>query len=349
MEVANGNPRANSLPAGISEGQLADLVSRSGYPLQCVVAQFLQPDFLVQQEWGYVDRDTRQLRTLDVLAWRWLFEWDDPQPRIRPTLDLLIECKQSALPYVFFVASSGPVPLHFPLLAGLANNQEIAISTDDDPSVWRLPILQCLGLEDQPFLAQPVPCCTVFARCEGKQESKGLELSGAEPFSGLVLPLVKGLVDFQRRQAPPRTAVHFDCHIVFAIAVLDAPMVVANLGEELTLAPWVRVLRHEAAPQPIHRQHDHERLFVIDVVHKEFFQQYLQSFVIPFAELFANRALKHQVELAQGKGFAAGMGTDSWSNLEDRIRPSTGRAQLARAKAIARNVGKALRNLATRG
>src|SRR5438046_3002634 len=103
MDKSSNNPPSNDIGPGVSAEQIANAVDRSGYPLQTVVGQALRQNFHVREERSYVDRDTKELRSIDIRAEMRLHEWT-PQPRVRPQLTVLIECKQSQLPYIFFRA-----------------------------------------------------------------------------------------------------------------------------------------------------------------------------------------------------------------------------------------------------
>jgi hypothetical protein len=70
MLQSEGNPELNRLPEGITAGQLEWAVRLSGYPLQRVVAEQLLEAFEVTEEWGYVDRESNDRRTLDVFAYK---------------------------------------------------------------------------------------------------------------------------------------------------------------------------------------------------------------------------------------------------------------------------------------
>lgn len=149
MESANDNPPSNGLRDGTTEDQLADAIRRSGYPVQTAVGHLLrsatpgQPEgFIVQEEWCFVDARTNELRNLDLRADLRLHEWN-PQPRVRPMLTLLIECKQSELPYVFFESGGGIRPHDFPRVSGL-RSANIVITSDDNPSSWTLPVATVL-------------------------------------------------------------------------------------------------------------------------------------------------------------------------------------------------------------
>jgi hypothetical protein len=104
MEINHENPPTNQIGPGLSEETVVSAVEESGYPLQVFVSDLLQEKYHVEEEWSYLDRDSDGLRALDMRASMQLYDWKDfkEQPRVRPSLDLLIECKQSELPYVFF-------------------------------------------------------------------------------------------------------------------------------------------------------------------------------------------------------------------------------------------------------
>jgi hypothetical protein len=314
------NTPENQLSAGFTEEQLLEAVRKSGYPLQTVIASALRIDFAVQEEWSFVDGDTGSLRTLDIVASRRMYTpQNEGQPFIRPTLDLLIECKQSDLPFVFFISETRPRLRHLPYIAGLARDT-VTIKTDDSRSTWTLSVLNVLSLADHPFLMNPVEPCMSFSKCV--RRGKEVELSGTDAYQGLVLPLIKALRYFRKKQEPPSTARYFDCHIPLAIAVIDAPMIAARIQNDqnkLSLTPWVRVVRNEA----VEAENYNERTlsFGIDVVHKSFFNTYLQQHAIPFAQQFAPSAIKHHVELSTGKGFASGMNANSYTDLEKRLQP----------------------------
>lgn len=321
---------------GISEAQLLAAIEGSGYPLQTAAAAILQPAFSIQEEWSYVDRDSGDLRSLDILARRELFDLRiGPELRVRPELNLLVECKQSQLPYVFFLTGETPWSAELPLIAGL-HEDCICITTDDDLSSWTMPVCHALGLDDDPFRRQPV-CCKTFSKCVRKGSE--IELSGSEAYSGLVLPLIKALEHFVTSERPPKTALYFDLHMAIGVGVLDAPMVAIRADDptgSLHALPWVRVLRHEYCDEPAAVRR--ERLWALDVVHKDFFADYVEKQALPFAKRFATVVQKHEVVVAEGAAFASGMGADSWTDIEPRLQPARFRRKMSRWAAMVRNV-----------
>jgi len=307
MESAPENPPRNTLGPGLDEAKLAEAVRRSGYPLQTLVARDLRHSFSVEEEWSFIDGDTKALRSLDIRADRYLYrDAGDINARVRPHLTLLIECKQSEMPYIFFLTPNDTWLPNFPAVSGLFTN-EIELKTDDDPSTWTFSIISALSLADEDFRRGPDEVCRSFSKAIRK--GSGLELSGTEPFQGLILPLVKALQYHKIQVAPPKTAHYFDAYLSVAVAVVDAPMVgvqVDDAEQKLIAVPWVRVLRQEAV------EADHEfsrqQTYVVDVVHRDFLNTYIESHLEPFALKFAEQALVHGTELATGKGFAKGLG-----------------------------------------
>jgi hypothetical protein len=311
MQGGPTNTPENVLGAGINDQQVLDAVRKSGYPLQTIIASSLQMDFKVQEEWSFVDDDCGKLRTLDIWASRRMFNLrNETQPFVRPTLDLLIECKQSDLPYVFFVSATQPQLREFPYFAGLAQDR-IVIKTDDDPSTYTETILGALSLSEHPFVRDAAEPCMTFSKCV--RQGNKIELSGTDAFQKTVLPLMKALQYFKKQERPPTTARYFDCHIPLAIAVIDAPMIAARIQNNVTslsLTPWVRIVRHEAVdPAPFY-----DRI--------QTFGKYLQQHALPFALQFTPLAIKHHVELSTGKGFASGMNACDWRDIESRLRPT---------------------------
>jgi hypothetical protein len=346
MNHHQDNPAGNQLRAGIAMDQLRIAVEKSGYPLQTEVNELLRPSFSAQEEWCYVDRDSGELRSIDIRADMCLHSWDDPQPRVRPQLTLLVECKQSQLPYVFF-ESTAPQALHdHPKIHGL-HKPTITISSDDDPSTWTLTIIHALDLAEHPFQKAPIYCST-FSKVVRK--GTDIELSGTDAYSGLVLPLIKSLEHLSSAERPPKTAWYFDAHLSVAVGVLDAPMVVARRQKGdtgLELVPWVRILRHEYSANGEFGERD--RVWAIDIVHKDYLDGYITTHLVPFAKDFAARVLAHTTEIATGHAFAAGMGADCWQGFESRLRPSQLGSVVRRARAVGQHLlksskGKTKRN-----
>jgi hypothetical protein len=335
MNNSPNNPSSNCLGPGVNESDIVTAIGKSGYPLQTVVANILRSDFHVQDEWSYVDRNSKQLRTIDIFAQKYLYDITAEQPHVRPFLNLIIECKQSSLPYVFFLSPSKPWLPEFPLLAGLTGKM-VEITSDDTPSSFTLPMLHALGMDSHKFV-QDTDFCMVFSQCVRK--GSGLDLSGSDSYNNLVLPLVNCLQHFQLAEAPPSTALYFDAHLTVGIALLDAPMIgvrVNSQHHEYVFTPWVRIIRHEYQEDSYYPSKG--IMAAIDVVHKDFFGTYLNDNLLPYANSFCERAIKHQKVVASGKAFVLGMEHDCANDICSRLRPRNTKARISRIKASFKNI-----------
>ncbi|MEF8708475.1 MAG: hypothetical protein V5B38_06185 [Candidatus Accumulibacter propinquus] len=338
MESTANNPIQNVLGPGLSDQMVTAAIEGSGYPLQLVVASELSDEFHLQEEWAFPDSEA--VRTIDILATKELYEWKEPQPRARPSVSFVIECKQSDLPYVFFLSGTTPWLRDFPLIAGL-KTKYVTITSDDDPSTWSLDPLSIFDMSRHPFLTAEAPICMTLSKCVRK--GSDLNLSGSDAYQSLIFPLTKAALHLRDRQAPPKTAHYFDCDLIIPLAVVDAPMVgvyIGNDGAKNQLLPWVRVARH----QPLDGEHSNERGTVlgVDVVHKDFLATYISQHAIPFANAFATLALKHHHVLADAKGFVSGMGKGSWENIEPRLATAGIESSGKRVKAIAKRISSSL-------
>ncbi|MFD1122450.1 hypothetical protein ACFQ2T_08055 [Methylophilus flavus] len=328
MDSAANNPSQNVLGKGLSDEMLTSAIEGSGYPLQLVVASQLSQYFHLQEEWAFTDTENQSLRTIDILATTNLYQFIEPQPRIRPSLSFLIECKQSKLPYVFFLSGDKHLLRDFPLIGGLKSNY-VSVTTDDDPSTWSLDPINLFGLARHSFLTNEVPYCMTLSKCVSNS-GKAMSLSGSEAYQSLILPLTKAALQFRARQAPSKTAHYFDCNLIIPLAVVDAPMVGVRLekdGVKNQLLPWVRVARHN--PLDGERGIYGGTVLGIDIVHKDYLDTYIHQHALPFAREFSTFALKHHHVLADAKCFVSGMGQSSWGNYEPRIT-TTGIKSLAK-------------------
>jgi hypothetical protein len=236
-------------------------------------------------------------------------------------VSLLIECKRSEMPYIFFASDSRPGRGGFAVSVAGLHQDEISVRTDDDMSTWSFTTLRALGLADHTFVADPPRVAMTFSKAA--RRGKELELSGTDPYQSLVLPLTKALRGYTGRIAPPKTAMYFDLVLPLAVAVIDGPMVVASVaqsGVSYELHPWVRVYRHDV-DMAAARRFEREKLHAIDCVHSDWLEEYLLQHLNPFAEEFGRRSLVHDHEIATGSAFAEGMNRDSWSDLHHRLRP----------------------------
>lgn len=317
MNEHNDNPDSNNLSAGITEHELDGAIKKSGYPLQSIIASWLRFDFppdysrhwYVEEEWSYLDSDTHEIRTMDIHASASLSNLNNPGSDLQtpdgnpignylvlPYLELLIECKQSELPYVFFLTTKRSVR-DFPMISGLHSDSILLEAFSEEGET--ISILEALGLQNHSFLSDCNHAST-FTRCERKGGGSGLRLSGDEPYNQIVLPLVKSATYLSGRNKPANEAEDFSCSIVICLGILNAPMVGVRVTEHshaLTMLPWVRVVRHhqeKSSTQP------KKKMIAIDILHKDFFHTYMNSHLLPFAEDFSRSCGENEITLVTG-------------------------------------------------
>lgn len=209
---------------------------------------------------------------------------------------LLIECKRSDLPFVFFAAAAPRMPSEFPVIAGLLGKPlELYVKGIGSTSV---PAARFLGLHDFPFVSDGPTACSAFTRAERK--GKDLDLSGSVPFNQVVLPLIGALKHYLDLQKTIGAQPKVPACLALPVCVLDAPMVVAEGAPDaprLTMCPWVRVVRQEAIKE---KTQGFWRHYVIDIVHRGYLPAFVREHLLPFAEQFADRAASVDGLLADG-------------------------------------------------
>lgn len=305
MDTSENNPHENQLPAGIKERVLLDAIATSGFPLQGLVAQELRDKYGVSEEWSFIDRDTEQLRSLDVFAWRSL----EPHKHVHCRAALLVECKSSIHPYVFF-QNAVHNSYHFPKCTGLKNVQ-VAKRGDSAISKYQ----EChptkvLGLNESEFATTPI-VCSAFTQAIAHGDK--VNVSGSDPFNSIVMPLVKSVdhaSSLYQISDAGRDGVLYPT-LLLAVCVMDAPMiVVANPDDKqsISLTPWVRIFRQEARLNQ-HKEIRHAE-YVIDFVHRGFMSEFFRIHVEKFLSAYRER-------LVESAGILLGGGRvpnlDSWT------------------------------------
>lgn len=252
----------------------------------------LTKEFEITEEWSYVDRTTGMLRTLDMHAFRQL---PVQKKRILPGLALLIECKKSALPYVFFKSASFPRYTRFPQINGVHPTVTITTPVNEMMRSHQvLPMTVALGLVEEPFVSQERMICATFSKVV--REKDHYELSGSKPYHDLLLPLVSAL-QHAAGSSEKQSREVIRPVLCLALAVIDGPMVVYDTEtRSQTAASCVRVVRHESE-----RSNNAGRTTTaVDVVHIDYLDQYIDSHVIPFATEFASRISRAGTILFEG-------------------------------------------------
>ena len=302
------NPEENEISTGVSEKGLVDAINKSGYPLQGIVADEIQSEYNVTEEWGYIDRDTEEHRSLDLFGWKTSESYEN----IFPTVALLVECKRSIHPYVFFKNVVNRDFRDVPRVAGLTKTSSKLFSTSGPTTEDAFPA-EVIGLTDHSFIADGPANCASFSRAT--IAGKKAQLSGATSYNSLLLPLVKAIdhcTMIYKPQSQPNTLRPV---LVLGLSVLDAPMILVESPETASdpvLTPWIRVSRQESQKQGERHKTVH---YSIDCVHVNFLPTFLQEHLNPFTRFFFDRALKMSGVFFRG-GRVENINDWSWEEVE---------------------------------
>jgi len=290
------NPASNRLPRGVNDQDMVDAVSRSGYPLQVRVAAELADGFSIVEEWGYIDRDTKEPRSLDVHAY--VSTVHDAASQYHPELILLIECKRSDLPFVFFQAAVPRIPREYPGLFGFRRNRFELYKAGQ--GYRDATASEFLSLRDLPFVSQGPPVSRAFAKAE--RGGKALDLSGEVPYRTVLMPLASALHHWAGIRKVDGDQQRYFPSLTLMLCVLDAPMVVATGradNPELTLHPWIRVVRQESYQEHMWTSYRH---YVVDFVHVSHLSTFIAQNVLPFAREVSARIEEAKPLLIDGRG-----------------------------------------------
>jgi hypothetical protein len=292
MDKSPNNPAGNKLGPSVNESNLVRAIQSSGYPLQGVIAGKLKEGFGVTEEWGYIDRETKEHRSLDIFA----FKMMPADGNVQAALVLLIECKRSINPYVFFRNVTDREIPGFPKIGGLTANS-MFLSALNGNRLLQTSGAVLLGLPELPFVRPGPPHCSAFGMATAQGDK--VHMSGEDPYKSLILPLTKAIDHaaslYQAREKPSFLV----ATLILGIGVLDAPILVVNNPREPTplLTPWVRVPRQEARPDRSWGQHVY---YVIEVVHSDFFDAFVLDHLVPFFNEFAARVKRQSSVLLRG-------------------------------------------------
>lgn len=271
-------------------------------------------DFRVFEEWGFIDRDTDEHRSLDLFAWRGRESGSDAT--IQPELVLLVECKRSVHPYVFFESVPENRPYRFPVFAGLPS-QFVSLSADKVSGPRH--ISEVLGIDELKFIAAGPPRCATFTK--GVANGKKVLLSGSDPFNSLVLPLTKARDHLLKLRKADRLYERIFPSTVLLIAVLDAPMLLVDdpaRPDDCQLAPWIRIVRREAS-RDVGRSGGWYRFYTVDAVHAEYLPTYLSDHLAPFFAESTTRLVEGEAILRNG-GTVASLDNWSWKDVRAQSR-----------------------------
>jgi hypothetical protein len=334
-------PPGHDFGAGVTEDALREAVARSGYPLQGVAVDTITsrlrracPDAnewatRVQEEWSFMDLDEGKVRNLDALIVHDLTPHDvvtdyghilEPAGSFRHHLVFLVECKQSMLPFVFFLrnADAGKVPR----VVGWPHPEiDVEVRGDRGGDGFHYFMTASDAFDLGEFRHCPDAPVAIGMR-HVERRGKKVELSGDEVFRELSLPLSKALGHYRESvEGRPRPgALYHDLHHVHTVVVLRAPMVgITSEGDDFTSEHLsvVRLVRVEPGSE---QRFGSSAISTTDVVHIDALDEYVSE-VVAEAQLVVARVNENAVCLLTGEGVSR-LTTTDLAQTEDRLDES---------------------------
>ena len=304
------NPSGNRLPAGIEADELRAAINKSGYPLQARVAAQLEGSFSVIEEWGYIDRESKETRSLDINAYHLLPV--SPSNVYHPSLNLLIECKRSDLPFVFFESAVGRANRDYPRVVALGPRPLKLISGTGSLNVRPS---EFLALHELDFVSEGPRLSRSFSRID--RVGKRLDLSGQVIYREIMLPLISALTHWEGIRNVPLSTVRAQYFpaIVLAVCVVDGPMIAVSgppAKSVIEPSPWVRVMRQEAFSKDNKVAYRH---FTVDFVHADFLETFISEHVLPFMVGTVDRMEQGKNLIETGEGRVTNWQKWSWDEL----------------------------------
>ncbi|MGW5688388.1 hypothetical protein [Nonomuraea sp. NPDC003754] len=313
MQDRKAVPPFINLGEGLQPKDLMDAIRKSGYPFQAEIADIIRQKVdskgfaIVQEEWPYLDKDSDQIRSLDIYAEFHVSNEPQAASGLRSfRASLLVECKQSALPYIFFLRlQSSQFRLQYPEIVGLEPRIKVimpperyGLSKNGSPLTFSSRLSDIFELHEFPIFDPPTPYAISISKAQ--RAGSRLDLSGEEVYRSLTLPLIKA-VDYFRSQSAKDRGARSIPHFVMPIVVIRAPMfgVILREGQQQLIGvPWVRGIRTEPFQEEESRA-SASTVRCFDVVHESFIETYL-TLLKKNLHAAANRMLSLQPVLTDG-------------------------------------------------
>jgi len=293
------------LPSGMDAAEFTRAVAGSGYPLQMYAARVLKDlGFWVQEEWAYTDRDGGLRRAIDMFAGRAGEPCESPAGRSTVSVELLIECKQSRHPFVFFEAINPPSQSDHP--SPICNPGQFQLyphsGSNGVGGSWfrEVSLGTALDIPDLPFIASTAIAASMsIARPHGKK----IAMSGDEAYRELLLPLTKATGEHRALRMKQRSSRGEPqvIEVPFSIALLDAPMFLVKAAD-LNPVPIERLRMFVRDPiDPDARFWSLPRVHFVEVVQKSEFARFLSEELSEFMRDYEERVTAHHQIVLSGE------------------------------------------------
>ncbi|GAA2749452.1 hypothetical protein [Amnibacterium kyonggiense] len=279
-----------------SPEELLKALRRAGWLLEQETATALDAaGFQVTQSWAYQDPDEGKSRELDVVGYKELFR--DADANLRVSAQVIIECKESDMPYALIGRTTAPSAVPAERNDILAPAERVTYSNEVTPEGRRILYVSAAEyLRLHTLTANPWARdfeATQLVRLNKSKENwsasnDGIMQDVMAPLSK-VLSILRGEQEaangqwFMNKSA--RYSERYPAHLIlyFPLVVTSAPLFkvdATNAPAQVTTAPWVTLRRrfNSASLKGTYRA---------TVVNADGLEDYLESQVLGFANAVA--------------------------------------------------------------
>jgi hypothetical protein len=279
----------------ISNEEILKILKTSGYPLEQEVASSLQKiEWSPVLNYAYTDVETDSSREIDVLCERSFWEirhnqslkakqeqvqhkkWVTIEQKVRVNAELLVECKKTKSPLVFFCREKQAYDF-FPsqsdnLIQWSGVRSEIVVKPINELSVHSYSIGQFLRFGILSHYSKAKEVSSQF--CKIHKEGKKFKADHGEIYQSFVVPLVKA-VEWQKRLHPYRGTPYQDLFLYYPIIVAEGTLLKVNPEcNEIAETNHVELLRRYYSGKVT-------GCYRIDVVSKDYFSDFVEKIVTP--------------------------------------------------------------------
>lgn len=293
-------------PGGITGEMLVRAIQDSGHPTQYKAANKItsllratQLQYEVQEEWSFVDSDTDTVRQLDLVATVDLGRNDPANDKtynkcddfVSCYADFLIECKRSELPLVFSLRKQWSTT---PEIWGLPHDQVVCSSRSGiDTYIRTEGAIGAYEMQKGQHVAVSVS--------KVMRKGKAVELSGADIFRNLTLPVMKAVDNYKElTRGGPDHRFH-RIHFIYPVVIVDAPMVGFTLDEGQPVLDELKCVRL-ALTEPGDEWHlsMNNRRRAIDFIALDYVEEYFASAITRSRE-FGRRTHAFAQQIVTGR------------------------------------------------
>jgi hypothetical protein len=299
----------------VSKEEILQLLKESGYPLEQEVASCLEKiEWSPTLNYAFTDVETDNSREIDVLAERAFWElrhikaqnqkkeqqskkkWETIEQKIRVNVELLIECKKTKSPIVFFCRPKQSMdffPTHADNIIQYSGvRPEVTVKPWNELSTHCYSIGQFLNFGQISHYFKCKDKATQF--CKIHREGKNFRADHGEVYQSFVVPLIKA-VECQKMLHPYTAKTYADMFLYYPILVEEGEIFKVNPEcDTLTETNHVELSRYYYSNKIAGR-------YRIDVVRKDYLCNFIEKTLTPSIVLIDEEVGKKEKYVAKGK------------------------------------------------